>query len=695
MNARTRGRTTGSGAKFRDFLVVAAIMRTRPRLSFRSIAVLCLDICAAVFALHLALALRVGYPPAEEMVAGAWLATPVVVAITLAARQALGLRPRLWRYASISDLMLTVEMAAIVAAGTALFLYGAGLADRMPRSLPVIHWLVMAMSFASLRVSRRLASEFIRGNLFPPDHAELPPQHAETALFAGRCDKVELLLRANEHNPLSAVQPLGILSDVDTMAGMRVRGVPVVAVLANLEQVFEKLVAEGRRPDRLIFAEPPERLREAPFLQFVARAEGLGLKLSCLPGLEENLSARPTDAGLRTIDLSQLLERPQTVLDNAIPHRSIAGRRVLVTGAGGSIGRELVRQIAAFDPAELVLLDASEFALYEVDLEIKDKYSSLPRAAVLCSVRQRTQLMKVFERFRPELVFHAAALKHVPLVEQHPCAGVQTNVLGTKNVADAAERYGAQVLVQVSTDKAVNPIGMMGATKRLGELYCQALDIAGSRRANGARFLTVRFGNVLGSSGSLIPLFQKQLAAGVPLTVTHPDIERYFMTVHEAVQLVLQASARALKCERGRIFVLDMGEPVKVLDIARRMIRLAGKEPEREVKIEIVGLRPGEKLYEELFNQSEQRLPSSLPRIFEADPDPLPLELLDQAFGRLQLLCQRGDDEAVRAMVFRLIVDGAKVLVPEEAKLVAASAARAVPLTGFHADGPNRTGQLA
>jgi FlaA1/EpsC-like NDP-sugar epimerase len=619
------------------------------------VAVLLLDIAAAVAALHLALLLRAGTALRPDMSEGVWIATPVVAILALGAHLVLGLQPRLWRYVSLRDLLLTAGMALIVAAGSAAALYLAGLAAWMPRSLPAIHWLVMTAIFVGLRVGRRLAADFLRGRLFSPLIDPEAARTSERALFAGCCDRIETLLREYESNPFSGISPAGVLANTDAMPGTKIRGVSVLGVLADLEQVVANAASQGKPIARLIFAEPPDALREGPLLRLIAKAEGLGLKLSCLPPLREGEILQESAAALRPIDLRELLDRRQADLGTEIVEQAIKGRRVLVTGAGGTIGRELVRQVARLGPAELVLLDASEFGLYDVDLEIAETHPDLTRAAVLCSIRQRHQLMQVFAQYQPEIVYHAAALKHVPLVEAHPSAGVQTNVIGTRNVADAANRYGARILVQVSTDKAVNPIGLMGATKRLGELYCQALDIAGSRHNRGARFMTVRFGNVLGSSGSLIPLFQRQLEAGKSLTVTHPDIERYFMTVQEAVQLVLQASARTEGVQRGRVFVLDMGQPIKVLDIAKRMIRLAGKVPDHDVKIEIVGLRPGEKLYEELFNDCEQRLPSVMPGVFEADPRPLPLDILNDAFDRLQMLCAAGEDEAIRKIVFRLL----------------------------------------
>lgn len=360
--------------------------------------------------------------------------------------------------------------------------------------------------------------------------------------------------------------------------------------------------------------------------------------------------------------------RPQAVLDQEAIDRLILGRHVLVTGAGGSIGAELVRQIAARDPAELILLDHGEYNLYKIDHEIGATHPSLNRRALLCDVRSRSRVMDVFRQHHPDIVFHAAALKHVPMVELNPCEGVLTNAIGTKNVADAARSHGARAFVQVSTDKAVNPTNVMGATKRLAEFYVQALDLdvvapvaRQPGRAGGAaartRFMTVRFGNVLGSSGSVVPLFQEQLNRGGPLTVTHPEIKRYFMTIPEAVSLVLHASAHGHDTDhdRGRIFVLDMGEPVRIIDIARQMIRLAGREPEQDIAIEITGLRPGEKLYEELFDAAETRTPALIEGVFMASPRPVPLAELTATIEALASHCRAGDEAAVRQVIGRVI----------------------------------------
>lgn len=639
----------------------------------RNLVVLALDVIVVVVSLHLAVWLRAsGSAPPTAMHNSIWAITPFLAVAAVVVHRLLGLQRMSWRYTSVHDFKAMLVFAGLMTGAMALLLSFRDLGDWRPRTLPFIFAMLTLYGVMGTRLMRRLLAEYISGNVFPPKTGD-GSQDNDLTLFVGKGDNIELMLRANERHQISGGKPLGILLSDRLSPSMKIRGIPVLGILPDLQKIVEQQTDAGKRPTRVVFAETPQRLREAPFLQMVAKAESLGLSISCLPELTSPLNKRRSDGNddtpeqasgqsLRPIQLSDLLGRSQNVLDYSAVENEINGRCVLVTGAGGTIGQELARQIASFGPSRIILLDSSEIALYDIDNEMKASYPDIERSAVLCSIRQRRQVMNVFKQFKPELVFHAAALKHVPIVELHPSAGIQTNVIGTKNVADAANRFGARIMVQVSTDKAVNPIGLMGATKRLGELYCQALDLAGLGKAQSARFLTVRFGNVLGSSGSLIPLFEKQLMAGGPLTVTHPDIERFFMTVSEAVQLVLQASARSENVERGRIFVLDMGEPIKVLDIARRMIRLSGGVPDKDIMIKFVGLRPGEKLYEELFNDSEQKLPSVLDGIFEAEPAPLPLDVLNYTFDRLSVLSERADDTSARNLVFRLLSEGEGVV---------------------------------
>ena len=345
----------------------------------------------------------------------------------------------------------------------------------------------------------------------------------------------------------------------------------------------------------------------------------------------------------RPIAIEDLLGRPQTRLDRAAIAKLIEGRRVLITGSGGSIGSELARQVAETKPARLILLDHGEYNLYCIDREIAEHTPTLSRRAVLGDIRDQMFLDQIFGTEEPELVFHAAALKHVPLAESNPCEAVLTNVIGTRHVADASQAFGATAMVQISTDKAVNPSSIMGATKRLAESYCQALD----RQDSGAKahYVTVRFGNVLGSAGSVVPLFQRQLAQGGPLTVTHPDVARYFMTVREAVELVLQASTLAIHsnsvanepsgAKSGQLYVLDMGEPILIQHLARQIIRLSGLRPDVDVAIEYVGLRAGEKLSEELFHEHETLVPTGHEAIRLANARSIELSLLAQRLTEL------------------------------------------------------------
>jgi FlaA1/EpsC-like NDP-sugar epimerase len=435
--------------------------------------------------------------------------------------------------------------------------------------------------------------------------------------------------------------------------GRQIHGARVLGRLDDLATTVARLARQGVCVQRVILTDPAV-IDGATKRRLFEQAGELGLSVARLPRLTElQDAAEDSPIRLQPVTLEDLLGRPQFAHEQARLDQLIGGRRVLITGAGGTIGGELTRQIAALRPCQLILLDSSEFNLYAIDLELGERHPSVPFRPMLCDIRDRDRVMGIFAAERPELVFHAAALKHVPMVEMNPSEGVLTNVVGTRNVADAAAKYGALAMVQVSTDKAVKPTSVMGASKRLAEFYCQALDLEGNGVGRGARFMTVRFGNVLGSSGSVVPLFQRQLARGGPLTVTHPEIRRYFMSVQEAVALVLQASAHGLEesAARGQIFVLDMGKPAKIVDVARQVIRLAGMRPDIDVKIEFTGLRPGEKLYEELFDDGEDRLQGGVDGIFVAISKSINLEVLRRLFDELASASRQQD----RVTLLRLL----------------------------------------
>ncbi len=454
--------------------------------------------------------------------------------------------------------------------------------------------------------------------------------------------------------PEANYEAVGIIDDKGKRVGRKMHGIPVMGGLEEIPDIVEALAKKRKRPQRLIITKR-DRLDGAKVRSLLDTATALGLTLAQLPELTDFKSGLAERIEPRPVAVEDLLGRPQTVLDRGAMKALINGRRVLITGAGGSIGAELVRQISDFGPSHIVALDSSEHALYSVDLELSERHPALPRSAILADVRDRQSVDAAFASEAPDLVFHAAALKHVPIVEHQPAEGVLTNVLGTLNVADACRKADVAAMVLISTDKAVNPTSAMGATKRLAESYCQALDLA--QTGSKTRFVTVRFGNVLGSTGSVVPLFQRQLARGGPLTVTSPEVSRYFMTIKEAVELVLQSSALGVRenDSNGKIFVLDMGEPVRILDLARQMIRLAGLKPDEDVKIAITGLRPGEKLHEELLHASEDLVETECAGILLAAPRTADHQLLARGIEELVDAVQSGDRDKPLAILHRLV----------------------------------------
>ncbi|HEX7656122.1 MAG TPA: nucleoside-diphosphate sugar epimerase/dehydratase [Sphingomonas sp.] len=567
-----------------------------------------------------------------------------------------GLYRRSWRFMSYGDALdlAGMVMIGLAVAWAATLTVLPGLRSQGAALVPfaIVQGALALVALGAMRVFRRS----VRNWLAPyRAGAVAPTLRTRHALLLGDPEWARAMIELIRADQGSAIDVVGVLTHDGAERRLQIAGVPVLGAPDQLMEIVTTLDRRGRRPTCILLRESAA-LPRRDFLRLVALADQLGLVIA-RTGNPGGSADRRGKLQLEYLPLADLLGRPEISLGRDAVRNLVAGARVLVTGAGGTIGSELVRQLAAFGPAEITLLDHGEYNLYAIDMEARERFPLVTFHTALCSVRQKDAVAEVFAARRPDVVFHAAALKHVPLVEANPCAGVHTNVIGTRNVADAVCAFGVRAMVQVSTDKAVNPVGMMGVTKRLGELYCQALDLVGGGEPDSPRFMTVRFGNVLGSSGSLVPLFQRQLAEGRPLTVTHPDIERFFMTVEEAVQLILTSSAHALETdlERGTIFVLDMGEPVKIVDIARRVIRLAGLEPDVDVPIRFIGLRPGEKLFEELFDTSEERLESRIPGIFEARPCPVPLPTLIRTINDLERLVHAGDADTLRKRARALV----------------------------------------
>lgn len=634
-----------------------------------------------------------------QMLNDRWFAVTFAAA-TLAVLFGIGAYRRSWRYLSLSDAL--VLGTSLLASSSAVWLMTATfvIPQKVHRielmTFLIVHVALMMAAMLTIRLVRREVREHIHSV-----RTRRIAQPLRRVLLLGDIDWARVMVELVRTDIRTGLDIAGVLTFDGRERKLQIGGVPVLGSPEMLPEIVARLDRAGRRPVSLVVQDSSEFLDRQRSIEIARLAEAQDLIVSRF----RNPWARTAPDGdrmdIEKMPLAELLGRPEISIQHSYVERVVAGKRILVTGAGGTIGGELVRQLATYSPAEIILLDHAEYNLYAIELEVRERFPGLRVHAELCSIRQRPALWQVFERRRPEIVFHAAALKHVPMVEANPCAGVHTNVLGTRNVADAVCEFEARAMIQVSTDKAVNPVGLMGATKRLGELYCQALDLIGSCDPDSPRFLTVRFGNVLGSSGSLIPLFQRQIAAGKPLTVTHPDIERFFMTVEEAVLLILQSGARALEtdADRGMIFVLDMGEPVKIVEIAKRVIRMAGLRPDIDVPIRFIGLRPGEKLYEELFDTSESKIESAIPGIFEAMPSPIPLELLVEGFCQLERLIVDGDaDELIRlthemvaasassrwAEILRRMAaettDAAFIMPLDAATIAAASTLSAIPL---------------
>lgn len=553
-----------------------------------------------------------------------------------------------WRYVSIPDLVTIVKAAAMA---VALYTIGSFLAtrgDNVPRSVLVLSFIYFVMALSAARLTYRIVVErFVR----LPGQMKAEERTARPVLLCGLSDKAESFIRSTRRGgqPFAIV---GIVDDAHINLGRTVQGVAVLGNVEKLPRVLQRLKRRRIEVKELVVTETaPTRQRLARILEL---ANAASLKVSRIPDITE--MAAVTSGHLlepRPIELGDLLERPEVDTDLAGVARLIEGKVVLATGAGGSIGSELCRQISALRPSRLVITDSSEFLLYSLDTELRDRHPDLEIVARILDVRDARRVSSVLAEMKPEVVFHAAALKHVPLMELNPLEAIKTNVLGTRNLADAALACQVSTFVMISTDKAVNPTNVMGATKRAAEAYCQALDV----QSPATRFKTVRFGNVLGSNGSVVPRFQEQIASGGPVTVTHPDIVRYFMTIPEAVRLVLHACAHALarKADRGKIMVLDMGKPVRIADLAERMIQLAGYRPRVDIDIVFTGLRPGEKLYEELFASSEVLDGRTEEGYVIAAPRVIDRPLLERTMIEIGLCVEREDAGRVMELLGHIV----------------------------------------
>ena len=617
----------------------------------RKLSVLAFDSCASALAFYLAL--NFSYARGIELVHVPGPHVSVIYTLIFAGIAAVlfwsnGLHRGIWRYTSLHDFLKILQVSTLTVLLFLPIAFVTVRANLLPRSAPIIAWFIMVALIGGPRI---ICRTWMDGRTPRPLAVRLRGRKGAASipiLVAGKTGRAESFIREIRRQADAPYLVSGILTDEIHQHGHIMHGVPVLGSTADIRDALSYLHQRNVHPQRLVIAD--DNADEVSISEYLELATKHGLTLGRLPRLMDFEAGGQAAADVvRPVALGDLLGRPQAVLDRDAMRDLVAGKRVLVTGAGGSIGSELVRQISDFMPSRLVLLDNSEFNLYSIERELCERHPNLTRCDALCDVRDRTSLGRWFGRERPEIVFHAAALKHVPLVEAHPIEGIRTNILGTQNIADAALQYGVAKMVLISTDKAVNPHNIMGATKRTAEAYCQAMDAESST----TRFLAVRFGNVLGSAGSVVPLFQRQLAAGGPLTVTHPEIKRYFMTIPEAVALVLQASALGSQSveERGGVYVLDMGKSIKIVDLARQMIRLSGKRPDIDVKIEFIGLRPGEKLFEELVHQEEHLTRTVADGVMVVSPRTAALPILRNQLSEMARAVEHLDqDRALRLL---------------------------------------------
>lgn len=550
----------------------------------RGLITLLYDALAGASALYLALLLRFGGVIPADSIAALYYALPYALTCFVVF-MGLGVHKRMWRYSSTSD-----ALALCVAVGVALFVMMGMMffINRLAYFPRTAFPIVLLVHLAAMLFPR-----FVYKRVVERTGSKKRIAQPQRALLVGTGGVADVFLRDLKRQRGAPFQVVGILDDDRGMRHRLMHGVKILGAVGQLEAVVQAMRKKGADVDMVILSEPGLALNRS----LLAAAKEVGLKVKRLPSLHDMQSGEGF-AALKPVMVEDLLHRKPVTLDQAALRTLVEGKKVLVTGAGGSIGAELCRQIAQRAPDALTLVDHGEHALYSIDMELTRKFTGLKKVSVLADVCESLELEQVFKKGQFDVVFHAAAYKHVPLVESNVHAGVKTNVLGTRHVADMCHAHHVGVMVLVSTDKAVNPTSVMGASKRAAELYCQNLE-------SGTRYVTVRFGNVLGSTGSVVPLFERQIRDGGPVTITHKDMKRYFMTIPEAVQLVMQAAVLSEEKEKNPIYMLNMGKPVHIYDLAVDMIRLSGLEVGRDIDIQEIGLRPGEKLFEEMSYASE------------------------------------------------------------------------------------------
>ena len=617
-----------------------------PKLTSRQVLIVLHDLLATIAAIVVTFLMRFEGTALTERLRGLERFLPFFLLYAAVVYFILGLHRNKWRFTSIPDLynlfrastVLAISLLALDYVLVAPNIYGTFFFGKVTI---LLYWFLQMFFLGGLRVVYRYFH-------YARTLQRVKVADATPTLIVGRAADAEVLLRGIESGAVKKIWPVGVLSPSDADRGQSIRGIPVLGDIDDLEGVVADLESRGDRVRRLVLA-PSALTLEARPEAILIRARRLGLNMSQMPSLDTGGSA----VQLSPVAVEDLLLRPSVKIDYRRLEDFVTGKGIVVTGGGGSIGSEICDRIVTFGAARLLVIEHSEPALHAVTEALKGKQSAAEIVGRIADIRDRQRIMSLVGQFKPDIVFHAAALKHVPMLEQDWDEGIKTNVFGSINVADAASAAGATAMVMISTDKAIEPVSVLGATKRLAEMYCQALDDEFSRRAVAGhqpmRLISVRFGNVLASNGSVVPKFKSQIEAGGPVTVTHPDMVRYFMTIREACDLVVTAATHALgnRADDVSVYVLNMGQPVRIVDLAERIIRLSGLEPGRDIQISYTGIRPGERLNEILFARGEETSEIGIPGIVAAKPVRPPLDAIRAWVATLEQGVARGERTAI------------------------------------------------
>ena len=595
---------------------------------YKKLPVLVFDTAAIPVAWYGAYWLRYNLQPFEAK--GLALSLLPILLIQLACYYYFKVYRGLWRFSSVNDVVRILKSVVLTIILVLPVLYQLTLLQHIPRSIFPLYAILLVTCLCGGRLFRRVRYEANR----LPDRVD----QVKRVLIIGAGQAGESLVRDLKRT--NNFWPIGFIDDNPARLGLEIHGIEVIGAISDVPR---KVLAH--RIDLIFIAIPTAT--SAEMRRIVSYCEQSGVPFRTLPTLSGLASGKVEVNALRDVKLEDLLGRDQIQLDWEKIAQAIQGKRIIVTGGGGSIGSELCRQIMLLQPQELLIIDHSEFNLYQIELELRNTYPEIPLKIALLSVTDFQGIETCFSTFQPQTVFHAAAYKHVPMLEEQARIAVLNNVIGTQIVAEASAHVRAEKFVLISTDKAVNPTNVMGATKRVAEIFCQNFN-----EQVETQFITVRFGNVLGSAGSVVPLFQKQIQQGGPVTVTHPDIKRYFMMIPEACQLILQAMVNG---NGGEIFVLDMGEPVKITYLAEQMIKLAGRELGEEIEIQYTGLRPGEKLFEELFHESEKLVPTEHEKLLKACFRRFEWHDLTETISLMNSACSTNQEEEVYILLKSLV----------------------------------------